>query len=153
MSLAEAGRSCTVSTSTLRRRLKDGDIDGAHKDHDSGEWVIPIASLVSAGLMAPTSPPDPAPEPEQSTGADPDEVRRLEAENAELRRRAEVAEAVAAERERTIEAQARTLRMLEAATGPQTAPEPEQASPAPDTKPDAEPTFLSRLRRTVLGSR
>ena len=47
-----------------------------------------------------------------------DALDRLKEQNADLRRRAEIAEAIAAERERTIETQATALKMIEAAPAP-----------------------------------
>lgn len=46
-SISEASRRSGVSVSTIRRRLKDGAIPGAHKapGPDGEEWRIPVASL------------------------------------------------------------------------------------------------------------
>ena len=46
-SISEASRRSGISVSTIRRRLKDGAIPGAHKapGPDGEEWRIPVASL------------------------------------------------------------------------------------------------------------
>jgi hypothetical protein len=108
--LSEAVEACTCSRSTLRRKLKAGEIDGATQN-DSGQWQIPISSLVAAGLMASTSPPEEPPGPAESS---PTELDALKAENAELRKRAEIAEAVAEEREKALEDTRLALRALSA---------------------------------------
>lgn len=143
-SMSEAVEACSCSRSTLRRKLKTGAIDGATQD-DTGQWRIPIAALVAAGLMAPTTKPaDPEP-PALAMPVKPDELERLREQNAELRRRAEVAEAELRRADQTIEAQAQALRMLEAGP-PVTAPD------TPDTTPEAatEPP-KGRFRRWFLG--
>ncbi|MCH9729470.1 MAG: hypothetical protein K0U84_07310, partial [Actinomycetia bacterium] len=74
------------------------------------------------------------------------EVRRLEAEVADWRRRAEVAEVQAAERTRIIETQAIALRALEAAvTQLQLTTTPHQATSTPD--PATTPRRRSWFRR------
>ena len=127
--LSEAVEACTCSRSTLRRKLKAGEIDGATQNN-SGQWQIPISALVTAGLMASTSPPEEPTEPAESS---PTELDALKAENVELRKRAEIAEAIAQERERTIETQATALKMIEAAPAPLTS---WNASPLNSTKPE-----------------
>lgn len=125
-SLAQAAVVCQVSRKTIMRRadlLKEG---GSYKD-STGGWVIPLGALLHAGLT-PGRPATPDSPTRDSAGARPDsrdtriarlqgEIERLRGaaeEAVELRRRAEVAEALAGERERVIAAQAQTLRMLEA---------------------------------------
>ena len=133
LTLAEAARRCTASESTIRRRLRNGDLEGATRDA-TGSWAIPITALVTSGLMSPTTPPDtPTADPLTGAMAGPmaspgdspdslDEVERLRAELAAMTIRAEVAEAVADERDRMIESQAVMLRMLEAGAIPPPSP-------------------------------
>lgn len=128
-SLAQAAVVCQVSRKTLMRRadlLKEG---GSFKD-STGGWVIPLGALLHAGLTPgrPATPDSPTPDSRDAVGVGQDsrdtqiarlqgEIERLRGvadEAVELRRRAEVAEALAGERERVIAAQAQTLHMLEA---------------------------------------
>ncbi|GAA4375598.1 hypothetical protein GCM10023166_26910 [Paeniglutamicibacter cryotolerans] len=125
MGLAEAARKCGVSVSTLRRR-KDALVDAGATVSDKG-WQIPIPALVSLGFLGSTTPPPDAPvttavQPATTPPADIPrdtslvELESLRARLADAERRAEVAEAVATERERTIQVQAVALRMLEVGT-------------------------------------
>lgn len=126
MGLAEAAKACSVSVSTLRRR-KEALVAAGATVSDKG-WRIPIPALVSLGFLSSTTAgPDTAPAvavPPHTTslGATPlqpdtSEVDLLRSQLAEAETRAQVAEAIAAERERIIAAQAMTLRMLEAGRG------------------------------------
>ena len=126
---SQAAAVCGVSLRTVQRKIPQLEAAGAYKDA-AGQWHIPVAAMRAAGL----SPGRPsAPDADSDTGLrqrdnDGATLSQLQKEVAELRRRAEVAEALAAERERVlaerdrvIEAQARTLLMLEsrpAATAP-----------------------------------
>lgn len=47
--LSEAVRRTGVSRSTLQRRLKAGAIPGAERNLE-GEWAIPVAGLIAAGV-------------------------------------------------------------------------------------------------------
>ena len=118
-----AAEACQVSRKTITRRLDQLRDGGAYKDA-AGAWVIPLGSLLHAGLSPgrPASPDAVHMSQEDTQGQEdrgwytPEQVAELRkrADEAEsLRRRAEVAEALAAERERVIEVQARALRMLE----------------------------------------
>ena len=109
-----AADACRVSRKTITRRLPQLQASGAFKD-DAGSWVLPLNALLHAGFTPgrPT-PPDSGNGPQQDTQGQADRGWYSHDEVAELRRRAEVAEALAAERDRIIEAQARALRMLEA---------------------------------------
>ena len=68
-----------------------------------------------SGFNTRQAPPE---EPALEASPKPDELDALKAESAELCKRAEIAEAVATERERTIETQATALKMIEAAPAP-----------------------------------
>ncbi len=58
VTLAEAARRSHLSAATLRRWLAGGKILGATR-HTEGRWVIPVAALVQAGALNPTTSPDP----------------------------------------------------------------------------------------------
>jgi hypothetical protein len=79
LTLGQAVKAVDVSRSTLQRRLKDGEIEGAHRDA-GGVWRIPTSGLIGAGLVARVTPADPTPEVDLTA-----EVERLRAENAHLR--------------------------------------------------------------------
>lgn len=123
--LAEAARICGVSESTIRRKRAELLELGA--SHGPKGWSIPIPALVELGLLDSTTAPDPvtAPEPLPASPMEASTTPAVAAELEALREaltaaelRAAVAEAVAAERERIIEAQAQTLRILEAPVTP-----------------------------------
>jgi len=94
LTITEAADAAGKSRS-IGRLLDAGRLDGAEKD-DAGTWRIPVDSLIAVGLTlhAPT-PPDATPTPETPPA---DTLDALRAELADWRRRAEVAEAIAAER-------------------------------------------------------
>lgn len=66
LSLSEATSRCSVSRATIQRRLKAGDLVGAYRTN-SGGWSIPISSLIGAGLIPRTTPPDDTSESEETT--------------------------------------------------------------------------------------
>ncbi|GAA4655622.1 hypothetical protein GCM10023346_48590 [Arthrobacter gyeryongensis] len=125
LGLAEAAKACGVSQSTLRRKRPELLELGAAQGPKG--WSIPITALIALGLMDRTTvgtPESPAGRPSTADVAALMEppakssmealVEALKADLAEAEKRAAVAEAVAAERERIIAAQAQALRMLEA---------------------------------------
>lgn len=122
LGLAAAAKACGVSVATVRRRRTDLEERGAVATPTG--WRIPIAALVGSGLMSPTTAPLQEPpvlptvQPPVGAGDSPSDTLREELDVLRSRlvaaeQRAAVAEAVAAERERLIETQARALRMLE----------------------------------------
>lgn len=145
----QAAAVCGVSVRTLQRRLPALEAAGAWKDA-SGQWHITLDALRAAG-MAPGRPAGP---PATHTTADDTPRRQHDAtgaltrqqaeldqanrEIAEWRRRAELAEALAAERARTIDAQALALRAL--TTHHPTQPTPAQTPPPPAPTPHHHPT-------------
>lgn len=142
MGLAEAARACGISVSTLRRRKTMLLAAGANVT-DKG-WQIPIPALVSLGFMSGTTvAPETAPalaltapvvSPPDSPGSQAlAELSELRQALAAAEARAQVAEAIATERERIIEIQAQALRMLE--PGKRDTPVP-PAEPVADTVPD-----------------
>lgn len=155
----EAAAVCAVSVRTLQRRLPALESAGAWKDA-SGQWHITLDALRAAG-MAPGRPT--APDRHRSTASDTGtrqhdtagvlarqqaELDHAHREAAEWRRRAELAEALAAERARTIDAQALALRALTTST-PRTLHADPTPTPAPEPPPHhstAARTFWTRLR-------
>lgn len=149
-SMKQAAEVAGISVSTLRRRRSDLIAAGADISPDG--WKVPMTALVACGLIAGegpgsasrpasvTSPPGKGHKPsEQSRQLDEltAQVRELEHEVGEWRRRAEVAEARAEERGRALDAlqvanetERMALRMLTAGT----------STPHP-TQPTQEPTL------------
>jgi len=130
LSQSEAAKACGVSVATIRRARRSGRIGGAYEDGHGG-WSIPIPSLVAAGMIAPVTPPTGDTAPPTEVAADTERLRR---ELDEVRHRAERAEAIAAERERTIEVLQQSLRMLERGHSDDPPPPPE---PTPTPEPPA----------------
>lgn len=143
LGLAEAAKACGVSVSTLRRKRHELEAHGAAQTAKG--WSIPVTALIALGLMERTTAgrhDGHRDTPVTPTTTPPDDALKAQLDAlrtalADAERRAAVAEAVAAERERMIQTQAMALRMLEAsktpATPTPTAPtEPaESALPAP----------------------
>ncbi len=123
LTIKQAVTETQSSESTIKRRLLGGAFPHAGQDTD-GRWLIPVTDLVAAGLR-PGKRANPDPLPTQLI-----QLENLHAENADLRSRLAVAEAVAGERDRIIGVQERMLRMLEAGR-PLSAAEPASAAPVP----------------------
>jgi len=132
LTIKQAVTETQSSESTIKRRLLGGAFPHAGQDTD-GRWLIPVTDLVAAGLR-PGKRAKPDPLPTQLI-----QLENLHAENAELRTRLAVAEAVAGERERIIAVQERMLCMLEAGQ-PVPAAEPAFTAPVPiaQRQPQAE---------------
>lgn len=112
LSIRDASDAAGVSVRTIRRRLAAGAFPNAVKDATDplAPWAIPVEDLLAAGFTLHASTPEPlAPMvgPVEET-----ELARLRAENAELRHRAELAEALAAERAARVEDLALALRAI-----------------------------------------
>lgn len=128
VSQAEAARLCRVSTATIRRRRMSGDLADCVQAPDGRGWLIPIPSLVAAGLLDRVTPPDtvttrrvsPDTTPPSGTPVSPpdtptcDEVEVLRERLRAAEHRAQLAEAIAAERAAALEDARRALRLLEA---------------------------------------
>lgn len=128
MGLADAARVCGVSVSTVRRKREELVQYGAAQTAKG--WQIPVTALIAVGLMdrttAPGEPPsvdtpDAPYDASDASDAPIDtrtepliELESLRSQLADAERRAAVAEAIAAERERIIQIQQASLRMLEA---------------------------------------
>lgn len=121
LSLAEASRRCSCSRDTIRRRLHAGDIAGASQDKETGEWSIPIAQLVQAGLLDRTTPAD---EPDTPTEVPPiavdAELDQLRAEVITQKHRAELVEAKLDGAEKRAETAEMALRMITTGLGERT---------------------------------
>lgn len=104
VTVSQAADLCLVSRKSITRRLPALMEHGATKD-SMGQWAIPVLALMAVGLKpGKPNPPDPkVPVIEVDAAA---EVQRWQ-------HRAELAEARAEERERTIEVLRMALRQLE----------------------------------------
>jgi hypothetical protein len=118
---SEAASVCGVSLRTVQRKIPLLEAAGAYKD-GAGAWRIPVAAMRAAGLSpGRLAPPDAGGDTVvRQRDSDVHTLSLLREQVSELRRRAEVAEALAAERERVlferdrvIEVQSRALLMLE----------------------------------------
>lgn len=115
LTITEAAKAARVDRRTIRRRLDADTFPNAYRQGPDGPWKIPVGDLITAGFPLHKSEPERAPAP-APTLLDNTELDRLRDENAELRRRAEVAEAVAAERLLRAENAELALRALTAPT-------------------------------------
>jgi hypothetical protein len=102
LTVTQAARVTRVDRSTIRRRLDAGDFPNARRKTGrhgpaSGPWLIPNADLLAAGLkLHQPNESDGLPTDQPATGSDSDKSLRLAL--AKAVKRAEVAEAIAAER-------------------------------------------------------
>jgi helix-turn-helix protein len=120
LSIADAATRCGVDRSTVRRRLDRGELPGAWREPGpQGRWMIPVASLVAAGLQLTSPDQGHAPGREQghAIANEQDELGRLREQLAEWRTRALVAESLSEERRQTLERMDRAMLMLEIRTG------------------------------------
>lgn len=153
-SMKQAAQVAGISVSTLRRRRADLVAAGADISPDG--WKVPMTALVACGLIAGEGPKAASrsasvtPHARESHGASGQirpldefaaQVRELEREVSEWRRRAEVAEARAEERGRALDAlrianetERMALRMLTAGTST-----PAPVQPAQETALAADP--------------
>lgn len=146
-SLSEAARRTGTSRATLLRRIEAGKIPGATKT-DSG-WSIGVDDLLAAGFTPDRpSPPDPGHVHVQPSTDAAQRIAELERELAVAHVQRVAAEQVAAERERIIQAQSVTLRMLETAPPDNIEDEPVPPAPAPVEVPSV--GALGWLRKTLL---
>jgi transcriptional regulator with XRE-family HTH domain len=124
LTVAEAAQLCGLSTSTIRRYLRDGRFPGARQDPSSvpgqpGPWRIPTGDVLEAGLAGQQPIPSAQAEQHPPTGepadawVDRDRVRALEQALELERTRRQAAEVLAAERARTILTLETALRALE----------------------------------------
>lgn len=108
LTLSQAAKATGKHRNTVRNSLVADRFPNAYRD-GAGTWRIPVADLLAVGwtLYAPTPADDESgaatASTSTSTPATDDELERLRAEVQDLRRRMELAEAIAAERERIVE--------------------------------------------------
>ncbi len=120
LSLSEAAQAASCARITIRRALDAGKFPQAKrgdgpKGPGSGGWLIPVDDLLAAGFTLGRSGPEPVQPAAQVPAPDTaSQIATLRGELAELRRRAEVAEAVAAERGRHLDDMRVALRALPA---------------------------------------
>jgi hypothetical protein len=152
LTVSAAARACGVSRRTIHRRLAEHAFPSATQTPE-GTWQIPIEDLLGAGfhLNAPTldTPPDAheqvmagTPHAQAVVNGSTPEVHTLRGALTEAERRiaaaegrANLAEAVATERLRTIEALNLALRALQAGPQPVDRLHDLVTAPAPDTPP------------------
>ena len=140
LTVSAAAAATGKSRRTIGRLLDAGRLDGAEQD-EAGTWHIPVDALIAAGLtLHAPSPPDVTPTDATPLAPRPDDLDRLRAEVADWRRRAEVAEAVAAERAAALNDVRTALdlanRMLTTGTPPSAPtplPPPAEAAATPST--------------------
>jgi excisionase family DNA binding protein len=124
LTIAEAAQVCGLSTSTIRRYLRDGRFPGARQapspvPGQPRQWRIPTDDIVQAGLERQQPTPSRQAEQQQAPAdpaglwADRDRVQALEHALELERTRRQVAELLAAERARTIVTLERALRAVE----------------------------------------
>jgi hypothetical protein len=124
LTVAEAAQVYGVSTSTIRRYLRGGRFPGARQDPSPvpgqpAPWRIPTDDLVQAGLDRRQATPSrhagqhQVPADRAATSTDSDRVQALERALELERARREAAEALAAERARTIMTLETALRAVE----------------------------------------
>ena len=147
LSVTEAAHATGKSRRTVARLLDTGRLDGAERD-SAGTWRIPVEALIAAGLtLHAPAPPDATSTTAPLTAPPIDPLDALRAELADWRRRAEIAEAIAAERANALDdvrtALAMANRML--APGPPTAPSTRAEDPTRPPSPALR--LLDRYRR------
>lgn len=149
LGMAEAVKATGMSRTTMQRRLKDGDVPGAHRGLD-GNWSIPIRGLIEAGMMPRTTPPD-APAPRTTvvgrptaTPLDPTEMDRLRAEVDRLRAERDLARMLADERAAALADLRKALDTLSRALP--AAPDPTDPTDEPGT-PVTAPAAATPTRR------
>lgn len=141
LTITEAAKAARVDRRTIRRRLDSDTFPNAYRQGPDGPWKIPVGDLIAAGLPLHKSQPERAPAPAPTMLFDATELDRLRDENTDLRRRAEVAEAVAAERLLRAENAELALRAL---TAPTTGTDVAHVVP---TSPGTPPANAEQARR------
>lgn len=155
--MKEAAEVAGISVSTLRRR-KAALVEAGATVSDSG-WQVPMTALIAAGLIpgegagAARADTPVAPEQDHETSALRERIAELEHQVSELRHRAEVAEAVAAERQQTLdvlrianESERMALRMLTGGGTPaQTASDEVPERRVPESGKSRPSGFLHRV--------
>lgn len=136
LTMGEAAEACGLSRSTLQRRKTDLIAAGATVS--PAGWAIPRSALTQLGLL----PPGPADAPPTSNPTG--DVARLQAALTDALRRAEVAEAVAHERQTALERADRALLLLAAN---------DSTAPTTESRRLQARTMLQQVRRTASAAR
>lgn len=109
LSLSDAAKACSISRSTIRRKLDAGKFASAFRSDDDGPWMVPLADLVGAGLNPGSGP---AFDERKPNGDTLNGAAGLEKELLEERIRRHAAEELAAERGRALEDLRLVLRLI-----------------------------------------
>ncbi len=149
--ITEAAEATSRSRRTIGRMLDAGQLEGAHREGDGGSWRIPVEALLAAGLTLhapePPEPAPPTPARPSPVGTPTDDVE-LRAELAEWQRRAEVAEAVAAERAAALDDLRTALALAQRMLG--TSAPADSPTPTPEQRPGSsksEPMLVTPEQR------
>lgn len=146
LSVTEAAKACGLSRGTIYRHMEK--LEGYGAIHEGKGYRIPFSALVATGLAPRVSPPE-HPEQEKEPSPRGSEIERLEKELAEAKEKIAqltfakaLAETLASERERVIEAQERALLLLESKAKPALQGLTEQIS---EPREEKKPGLFSRL--------
>ncbi len=127
LTITEAASAAGMHRNSIRRRLDAGQFPNAHKN-PSGVVEIPVGDLLASGLEL-NRPAPPAPDVQPSETPETPEVDTLRERLRDAEHRAELAEALASERERALEDLRVALRAL--GPGDPQAPGPYGPNPEP----------------------
>jgi hypothetical protein len=101
LTISEAARACSIHRNTVRRHLDSGDFPGAYQQERTHSWYIPVSDLEMAGLRPNRYVAEPkemdVPQGDEEAAL-LEERRSLLSRQAELSKRAEIAEAIGRER-------------------------------------------------------
>lgn len=163
ISQSEAARRCGVSAATIRRYRTSGKLADCRRDPSGTGWLIPIPSLVAAGLLDRVTPPDTpaqhsverdATPPIAPTAAPPDsalheEIEALRREVEGLRERLRDAQALAEDLRRAVErAEREADRHWMMLSRPLTAGRDEPGESVPDAHTAAPTSTVDKGRKT-----
>jgi DNA-binding transcriptional MerR regulator len=113
LSISDAARRCGVHRNTVRRYLDAGRFPGAFREDERSPWQIPVHDLRDAGFNVRGVAMVEAWELQNRSRADlAIQLEELRGKVQEMTHRAEVAEALLAERDRRIEDLVRALAVL-----------------------------------------
>ena len=132
LGIAETIRATGISRTTLQRRLKAGEIPGAHHGPD-GTWRIPMSGLIESGLLGKVTPPDPPVDRGPVAAARGPELERALVELEQLRAERDAALELADVHRQHAEALREALAALSRALPP--APDPAVSPPESPADP------------------
>jgi hypothetical protein len=139
LTITEAARSTGTHRNTIRRRLDAQEFPNAFRDPpNEGPWRIPVADLLTAGLeLHQPDSMDTSEERSTEAAVDPAVMAQLREQVAHWRRRAQVAEAKAKERDRALKIAEDALSALNPGS-PARVERPRGAEPSPQDTTDEE---------------